>query len=111
MLYSRDATATRAFVRDALGLRAVDAGEGWLIFALPPAELGIHPSDEETGPELYLMCDAIETTIEHLEEHGARRRGPMHDAGCGVVSTIEIPGGIPIGIYEPRHPLAIDLGA
>lgn len=111
MLYSRDATATRAFIRDALGLRSVDAGEGWLIFALPPAELGIHPSDDETGPELYLMCDAIETTIARLEEKGARRTQPTQDAGWGLVSTIEIPGGISLGIYEPRHPTAIAPGA
>ena len=111
MLYSRDATATRAFIRDALGLRSVDAGEGWLIFALPPAELGVHPSDDETAPELYLMCNAIDATIAKLEEQGARRTQPTKDAGWGLVSAIEIPGGISLGIYEPRHPTAIAVGA
>jgi hypothetical protein len=111
MLYSRDATATRAFIRDALGLPSVDAGEGWLIFALPPAELGVHPSADETGPEFYLMCNAIEATIARLEQQGARRLQPTTDAGWGLVSTIEIPGGIALGIYEPRHPTAIAVGA
>ena len=111
MLYSRDANATRAFIRDAFGLRAVDAGEGWLIFALPPAELGIHPSDDETGPELYVMCDAIDATIARLEQLGARRTAPTQDAGWGLVTTVEIPGEIALGIYEPRHATAIGLGA
>jgi hypothetical protein len=109
MLYSRNAVATRAFIRDALGMKAVDAGDGWLIFALPPAELGIHPTDEQTGPELYLMCDAIDDTVARLEEHGARRKSPTHDAGWGLLTTIEIPGDIALGIYEPRHPLAIEV--
>jgi hypothetical protein len=107
MLYSRDATATRAFIRDALGFHSVDAGEGWLIFALPPAEMGIHPSDEEVGPELYLLCDVLDSTIAQLEQHGAKRKGPTHDAAWGRVTTIEIPGEVAVGIYEPRHPLAI----
>jgi catechol 2,3-dioxygenase-like lactoylglutathione lyase family enzyme len=107
MLYSRDAAATRAFMRDAMGLRSVDAGEGWLIFELPPTELGVHPSDEAAGPELYLLCDALEPTIAQLEKHGAKRSGPTHDAGWGRVTTIEIPGEVSVGIYEPRHPLAI----
>lgn len=109
LLYSRDADATRAFCRDALGLASVDAGEGWLIFALPPAELGIHPTDGEPGPALYLMCEGLEGTLARLEAAGAVRREPVRDQGWGRVTRLAIPGGVELGLYEPRHPTALGL--
>jgi predicted enzyme related to lactoylglutathione lyase len=111
LLYVNDADATRAFFRDVLRLRSVDAGGGWLIFALPPAELGIHPADrggEKT--ELYLMCDDVERTVAELRARGAETTQPITDQGWGKVTAIRIPGGPELGLYEPRHPTALPSG-
>jgi predicted enzyme related to lactoylglutathione lyase len=109
LLYSREADATRALVRDVLGFSSVDAGNGWLIFALPPAELGIHPEDEGGGgrSELYLMCDDIDATISDLRKKGVDIARPVSDQGWGRVTAILLPGGGELGLYEPRHPTAL----
>ena len=109
LLYSRDADATRALVRDVLGFSSVDAGHGWLIFALPPAELGIHPVEEgvEGRTELYLMCDHLESTITELRGKGVELARPVSDQGWGRVTAIRLPGGGELGLYEPRHPTAL----
>jgi catechol 2,3-dioxygenase-like lactoylglutathione lyase family enzyme len=108
MLFSRDAEATRAHLRDVLGLRSVDAGGGWLIFALPPAELGVHPTDGEPHHELYLMCDDIDATVAELEAKGAELDGPVSDEGFGRVTHLRVPGIERLGIYQPHHPSPLD---
>jgi catechol 2,3-dioxygenase-like lactoylglutathione lyase family enzyme len=102
VLYSPDADALRAFFRDVLGFPAVDAGGGWLIFGLPPAELAAHPGGQ-SGGELYLMCDDLEATMADLQAKGVEL-GPVSDQGWGRVTTIALPGGGELGLYEPRHP-------
>ena len=105
LIYSTDADADRAFLSDVLGFSSVDAGEGWLIFALPPAEVAVHPG-ERSVHELYLMCDDIEATIKELTARGAEFAGPVSDQGWGLVTAIKLPSGGEVGIYEPRHPTA-----
>lgn len=109
LLYSKDADAVRVLFRDVLGFSAVDAGRGWLIFALPPAELGIHPVEEsgEARAELYLMCDNVESTISELRNKGVEIARPVSDQGWGRVTAIRLPGGGELGLYEPRHPTAL----
>jgi predicted enzyme related to lactoylglutathione lyase len=107
LIHSKDTKRVRAFFRDVLGFPHVDAGGGWLIFALPPAELGIHPTSGEGGPELYLMCDDVEATVAALRRKGARFAGPIRDAGFGSLTSIRLPGGGTLGLYQPKHPLAI----
>jgi catechol 2,3-dioxygenase-like lactoylglutathione lyase family enzyme len=102
ILYSPDADALRAFFRDVLGFPSVDAGGGWLIFGLPPAELAAHPG-EKSGSELYLMCDDLEATMADLQAKGVEL-GPVSDQGWGRVTTIALPDGGELGLYEPRHP-------
>ena len=106
VLYSSDAVALRAFLRDKLGFESVDAGGGWPIFALPPAEIAAHPSSPQDGGrhELHLMCDDIEATVAELSAKGVEVTGPVEDAGWGRRTAIRVPGGGEIGIYEPRHP-------
>src|SRR5262249_58041619 len=99
-----DADADRAFFRDVLELPSEDAGHGWLIFALPPAELAPHPADENDRHELYLMCDDIAATVAELSARGAGIAGPVTDEGFGLVTAIRLPGGGQLGLYEPRHP-------
>src|SRR4051812_15547335 len=104
ILYSNDAVADRAFFAAVLGLASVDAGEGWLIFALPPAELAAHPASADGGGcDLYLMCDGIEATIRELTENGAEFDGGVEEQRWGLVTTIRLPGGGRLGLYEPRH--------
>ena len=107
LIYTKQADEVRAFFRDVLEWRTVDAGEGWLIFAMPPAELGIHPSDEEATHELYLMCDDLNATLAQLRAKGVQIAREVRDQGWGLVSAIRLPGGSELGIYEPRHPTAI----
>lgn len=106
LLYSQDAEADRAFLRDVLGFPAVDAGEGWLILGLPPAELGVHPGDGDPRWDLYLLCDDLEATLTDLGAKGVPVQGPPQDRGWGVVATITLPSGAPLPLYEPRHPRA-----
>jgi hypothetical protein len=107
ILYSRHAEGVRAFLRDVLELRSVDAGDGWPIFAAPPAELAVHPTDDAPEHELYLMCDDIETTVEQLKQRGVETDGPVQDRGWGLLTTLVLPGGDRLGLYEPRHPSPI----
>jgi predicted enzyme related to lactoylglutathione lyase len=109
LIYSRQADDVRAFLRDVLGWRAVDAGEGWLIFALPPAELAVHPA-EEGSQELYLMCDDLQRTVAELERNGVALARPIREEAWGRVTALELPGGSVLGLYEPRHPTALALG-
>jgi catechol 2,3-dioxygenase-like lactoylglutathione lyase family enzyme len=102
ILFSTDAEAARAFLSDVLGLRSVDAGGGWLIFALPPAEVAVHPGTPRH--ELYLMCDDLDATLAELAERGAEASGEVHAEPWGRVTAIRIPGGGDLGLYEPRHP-------
>ena len=108
LLYSPEAEALRAMLREALGWRHVDAGDGWLIFGLPPAELGVHPSDGTTHHELALMCDDVHATVAELREKGIELRGEPEDKGFGVGLTMVLPGGVEVLLYEPRHATAVD---
>jgi catechol 2,3-dioxygenase-like lactoylglutathione lyase family enzyme len=107
ILFADDADAARAFFAETLGLRSVDAGGGWLIFALPPAELAVHPADGAPRHELYLMCDDIEATLADLQAKGVEVVAPASDEGWGRLARIAVPGLGELGIYEPRHPTAI----
>jgi catechol 2,3-dioxygenase-like lactoylglutathione lyase family enzyme len=102
ILYSHDAAADRAFLKDVLGFSSVDAGEGWLIFALPPAELAVHPAEEDVRNELYLMCVDLKAEVLALEEKGVRC-SEVEEARWGSVTRIRLPGGGEIGIYQPKH--------
>ncbi len=107
LIYSTDAEADRAFLRDVLGLASIDSGGGWLIFALPPAELGVHPTEGDPRHEVYLMCDDIERTLGELQAKGAAIDGAIVEAGFGRMITIRLPSGGSLPIYEPRHATAI----
>src|SRR4029078_7030511 len=108
ILYSRDAEADRAFLQDVLGFPNVDAGDGWLIFALPPTELAVHPTDGEQAYELYLLCDDVEGTVSELTNKGVETTGPVADRGWGRLTGVRLPGVGRVGLYEPRHPTAHD---
>jgi catechol 2,3-dioxygenase-like lactoylglutathione lyase family enzyme len=103
IVFSRDAEGVRAFFRDVLGFPSVDAGGGWLIFALPPAELAVHPGDEESH-RLYLMCDDIAATVDELEQNGVEFTRPISKERFGLVTAFAIPGGGEFALYEPNHP-------
>jgi predicted enzyme related to lactoylglutathione lyase len=108
LIYTPQAEAVRAFFRDVLGLSHVDAGQGWLIFALPPAELGIHPAEGPTGShEIYFMCDDVDATVAELTAKGVEFTRPVTDQGWGRVTALRLPGGMELGLYEPRHPTAL----
>jgi len=103
ILYAPDADATRQFIKDELGYEFADAGHGWLIFALPPAEIAAHPTDGPPSQELYLMCDDLDATLAELAAKGVEVVDQPSNQGWGIVSRIRIPGGAEIGLYEPRH--------
>jgi predicted enzyme related to lactoylglutathione lyase len=103
LIFTSDAGADRAFFRDVLKLRSVDAGGGWLIFVLPPAELATHPA-EDSHHEIYLMCDDVHATVEELKTKGVEFSRSVSDEGFGLVTAIRLPGGGELGLYEPRHP-------
>jgi hypothetical protein len=107
ILYSTDADGTRGFLGEVLGLPSVDAGGGWLIFGLPPAEVAVHPTEGDSQHELYLMCDDIETTIADLRSKGAEVNRPVTDQGWGLLTSLRLPGGVDLGLYQPRHPTAL----
>jgi predicted enzyme related to lactoylglutathione lyase len=104
IIYSADPDGVRAFFRDVLELPSVDAGRGWLIFALPPAEVAAHPSDGADRHELYLMCDDIHATVDELQGKGVELTRPIAEERWGLVTAIRLPGGGELGLYEPRHP-------
>ncbi|QKG23712.1 VOC family protein [Actinomadura verrucosospora] len=109
IIYSRDAAADRAFLRDVLGLPDVDAGDGWLIFKLPPAELAAHPTEGAPRHEFSLMCDDIHATLDDLAGRGVQVDVPVRDRGWGLLAAIRLPSGGELPIYQPRHPLAKDI--
>jgi hypothetical protein len=111
IVYSRDADADRTFLRDALGFTGVDAGDGWLIFKLPPAELAVHPTAVEAKHEFYLICDNIENLLAELTAKGVEVARPVSDEGWGLLASIRLPSGSDLTLYEPRHPTALDLEA
>ena len=108
IIYTRDAERLREFFRDVIKLPSVDAGQGWLIFALPPAEIAMHP-DAKAHHELFLMCDDVHTTTEELKRKGVEPSMPIADRGWGLVTRLKLPSGDEIGLYQPKHPTAIDL--
>lgn len=106
IVYSKDAAADRAFFRDVLGLASVDAGNDWLIFALPPAEVAVHPAADSSGRELYFLCDDLRAEVAALRNKGAHCSG-AEEARWGRVAMISLPGGGEVGLYQPKHPLAL----
>jgi predicted enzyme related to lactoylglutathione lyase len=104
IVFSAQAEKVRAFFADVLGLPSADAGEGWLIFALPPAELAVHPADGDSHHELYLMCDDIHATLAELSGKGAEVARDVTDQGWGLLAAIRLPDGSEFPIYQPRHP-------
>jgi predicted enzyme related to lactoylglutathione lyase len=104
IVFTKDPPAVRAFFRDVLGLPSVDAGGGWPIFALPPAELAAHPTDDEARHQLYLMCDDIEATVEELKAKGVEFTSEIADVGWGFIVQLRLPDGSDLPLYEPKHP-------
>jgi len=114
LLYTSDTEADRGFFRDVLGFPSVDAGRGWLIFALPPAEVAVHPQDAAApapdraamlGASLYLMCDDVAATVQSLEAKGVACSA-LHTERWGIVTTVRLPSGGTLGLYQPTHPVA-----
>ena len=106
ILYCEDADKARAFFRDVLKFPSVDAGRGWLIFALPPAEVAAHPAEGNPGShEMYLMCDDIHKTVADLKTKGVEFVGDISDQRWGTLARLKIPGGGEMGIYQPKHPI------
>ena len=104
VVFSREAEQVRAFLKDVLGLSSMDAGGGWLIFALPPAELAVHPADGDGRHELYLMCDDIHATLAELRRKGVEVARDVTDQSWGLLAAIRLPDGSEFPIYQPRHP-------
>jgi len=102
IIYSTDAEADRAFLRDVLGLRGVDVGGGWLIFALPPSEVAVHPAERDDGHELYLLCDDVAAFVADMQTRGVPCT-PVADRRWGLLTEVTLPGGGKLGVYEPRH--------
>jgi hypothetical protein len=112
LLYSSEPASLRAILRDVFHFPCVDAGDGWLIFALPPSELGVHPADGPTFEsgvrhQITLMCDDVAATVAELRAKGIAIDGEPEDEGWGVHVTLSLPGGVKVMLYEPRHPVAI----
>jgi len=110
ILYSRQAEAVRAFFQDVLGFPSVDAGHGWLIFAMPPAELAIHPAEDRAWQQLYLMCTDIRAEVARLEARGVEFTKPVSEQRWGLLTEFKLPDGETLGLYEPRHPTATRMG-
>ncbi len=109
IVYSKDAEADRIFVRDVLGFKSVDAGNGWLIFALPPGEAAFHPSADNGPHELYFMCDSLEAEMASLANKGVMF-SKVQEARWGSTTQMRLPGGGNVGLYQPKHPTALGLG-
>ena len=107
IVYSTAAEADRAFLLELLGTRHVDAGGGWLIVALPPAEIAVHPTDGAPKQELHLMCDDIDKTVADLTARGVTFDGGVRDQAWGLWTSIQLPSGGTLGLYQPRHPVAL----
>ena len=108
IIYSTRAEEDRAFLRDVIGFKSVDAGHGWLIFALPPAEAALHPSDENGVHELYFMCDDLKAEMASFARKGVEC-SEVKEARWGSITKIRLPGGGEIGLYQPKHPTALSL--
>ena len=112
LVYADDPERTRAFFRDVLGWPHVDAHEGWLIFKVPPAELGVHPAEASgeaaVSHAVSFMCDDIHATVAELRARGVQIEGEPEDQGYGISTTMTLPGGTRVQLYQPRHPTAID---
>jgi catechol 2,3-dioxygenase-like lactoylglutathione lyase family enzyme len=108
ILYSKNAEADRAFFRDVLGFKSVDAGHGWLIFALPPAEAAIHPSDAGGIHELYFMCDDLKAEMASLAKKGVVC-SKVEEQRWGSITKMRLPGGGELGLYQPKHPTALGM--
>jgi hypothetical protein len=102
IIYSTKPEVDRTFLRDVLEFPSVDVGGGWLIFGLPPAEVAVHPSEENDVHEFYLMCDDVETLIERMRGHGVAC-SPVKNQGWGLLTHVTLPGGGKLGVYQPRH--------
>jgi hypothetical protein len=102
IIYSKDAEADRSFLRDVIGLPHIDVGEGWLIFALPPSEVAVHPSDENDVHELYFMCEDVNAFGAEMQKRGIPCTA-QENLGWGVRVQITLPGGGKLGVYQPRH--------
>jgi catechol 2,3-dioxygenase-like lactoylglutathione lyase family enzyme len=105
IIYSKDAEADRNFFRDVLSFRSVDAGHGWLIFAVPAAEVAFHPHDQNNKHELYFLCDDLKTEVANLANKGVPT-GEITEERWGIRIAISLPGGGQLGLYEPKHPVA-----
>jgi catechol 2,3-dioxygenase-like lactoylglutathione lyase family enzyme len=110
IVYSKNAEADRAFFRDVLGFKSVDAGHGWLIFALPPGEVAFHPSGKNGPHELYFLCEDLKSEMATLANKGVTCSA-VHEERWGSITKIGFPGGGEIGLYQPKHPTALDLGS
>jgi catechol 2,3-dioxygenase-like lactoylglutathione lyase family enzyme len=108
IIHSKDAEADRSFLGEVLGLKSVDAGHGWLIFALPPAEMAVHPAEENDRHELYFMCDDLKAEMSALEKKGVPC-SQVHNERWGSITRIRLPGGGEVGLYQPTHPTALTL--
>jgi hypothetical protein len=108
IVYSKDAAADREFFRDVLGFASVDAGRGWLIFALPPAEAAVHPAEANDGHELYFMSGDLTAEISSLRQKGVEC-SEVQEARWGSITKIRLPGGGEVGLYQPKHPTALNL--
>jgi catechol 2,3-dioxygenase-like lactoylglutathione lyase family enzyme len=106
VVYSQNPEADRAFLRDVLGFSSVDAGHGWLIFALPPTEAAVHPAEANGRHEFYLLCDDLEAEIAVLSQKGVSCSA-IHHERWGSITHLQLPGGGALGLYQPKHPLAI----
>jgi hypothetical protein len=109
ILYSSDADADRAFLAGLLDRPSVDAGGGWTILQLPPGEVAVHPAESSGAVELYLVCDDVDATVAELSARGVPFEGAVSDQGWGRLTSIRLPGGGRLGLYEARHPTAFDL--
>jgi len=107
ILYSKNAEAVRAFLKDVLEFPFVDAGHGWLLFATPPAEIAVHPTEGRSFAELYLMCEDLESTMEALKAKGVEFPTPVTEQRWGLLAHLKLPDGELLGLYEPRHALSI----
>ena len=115
LIYTSNPEADRAFFRDVLDFRAVDVGHGWLIFTAPPSEIAVHPADDDAGEgagrhQLTFMCDDIVVTVRELRAKGIAIAGEPKEERWGVHVTMQLPGGVPVMLYQPKHPTAIGGG-
>lgn len=109
LIYSDDPAADRAFLRDVLGFPFVDTGGGWLIFKTPPSEIGVHPAYEGRVNEIHFMCDDLEATVAELKDRGVELTSPISTQDYGIETSIRLPGGARVGLYQPLHQVAYDL--